>query len=1185
MSEAVAEPRKGEPTGEQLAASTPGGSVWVSASAGSGKTKVLTDRVLRLLLSGASVHRILCLTYTKAAAGEMVNRLTDRLAHWATCAPHELSLELTALTGSPIADSPIAGKTVEDARRLFAEVLDNRESLRIETIHAFCQSLLRRFPLEAGVAPHFGVIEEREAADLLTAARMHVLTVAQDADDGVAEALSLLAGQISADEIDNLLRGMVAARGKLSTWIDAHGGLRGALAALPGVLGLPGPVTPEAVIAAACAEGAFDREGLRGAAVALLGGSGADGARGQAIAGWLAGDEAARRAGFGAYRRVWLTQKGTPQKTLATKKVSEADPDAADALAREQARIVDFVDELLSAGVLAGTTALVRVADAVIARYQAMKTYRAALDYEDLIARTLALLRQPGIAPWVHYKIDGGLAHILIDEAQDTSPDQWEVMRLLADEFFAHAADAAGPPPRTVFAVGDEKQSIYSFQGADPALFGAMRTHFETEICDAGYSFSDIALGTSFRSVRAVLDTVDAVFKRPAAADGVQQRDRDWLEHKAHREGAGGFVELWGLEPRAVDDTPPPWKPPVEATEERSPVSRLATRLADRIAAMIGNEVLESKGRAIRAGDILVLVRRRFALDDMLVRELKARGVPVAGRDRLKLTDHIAVQDLIAFARVIVLPDDDLTLAAALKSPLLGCDEDDLFALAAGRQSRRLWKALQEKAETDPDSRLGRAHATIEDFRRMAARLSPHALVEAMLNARDGNGGGDGGGDDVSGRERMLRRLGPDAADPIDELLSLALAYEARHAPSLIGFVQWLASSDVEVKRDPEQGSADVVRVMTVHGAKGLQAPVVFLPDTTGRPKVSNRVFWQPDPAVRGAASGAAAPLWAPRRDDEDATIGQAHQLAEAAQRREYHRLLYVAMTRAEDRLYVCGVEPASNAGAVEESWHGLVRAGLEDLSAAEVPDGVTGGAGLEDLAAWRYACPQKETPRDTGAPDAEVTGSPLPFWARNDPARERPRPVVASPSGGFEEAPPVLSPRPDTAAGDLTPRQRGNLIHAMLQALPEVPPDRRDAAARRLVARRWPGAPEAEAGALAQEALAVIGAPDLARLFGPGSLAEVPIVGVHQGAEISGQVDRMSVLDDRVVIADFKTNRAPPATVATTPPAYLRQMALYRSVLRRVFPDRPVECWLIWTAGPRADRLADAELDRADLA
>ena len=1138
----------------QRRAANPRASAWVAASAGSGKTKVLTDRVLSLLLAGVAPQRILCLTFTKAAAAEMAQRINAELGNWAIAEEQALAANLAVLTGKPVDAERFAR-----ARRLFAQVLDVPDGMKIMTIHAFCQSVLRRFPIEANVVPHFAVMDERDSGELLEAVQLELMVSAQADDSALAGAVADITSRIHETRFPDLMAELTAARGRIAELISHHGGLEPLIAAIYGSLALSDGETPEAIIADVCGQGSFDPVALRRAATALSQGSAADQARAATIGLWVA-EPGSRRRQFESYSAAFLTKDGQIRKTLITKAALAIDPQAGDFLAAEAARLLDARERLRRANVAQGTASLIRLGAALIDAYIRHKSARALLDYDDLIIRTRRLLADDGRAAWVLFKLDGGIDHILIDEAQDTNPDQWRVVAALADEFFAgyglrdEALEDARLPARSVFAVGDVKQSIYSFQGAQPQAFEDMRRYFSGRAVDAESGWDDVRLEVSFRSTGPVLQAVDAVFAQAPARTGVVDGD-DQLQHLPIRAGAGGSVEIWPPVKPIGTPEPEPWKPPVERVSVAGARERLAGLVARQIAAWVhGGEILESRGQAIEPSDIMVLVRRRGPFVEALVRALKDLDVPVAGVDRMVLNDQLAVMDLLALGEFLLLPEDDLTLATVLKGPLLGLNDDDLFDLAHQRDGS-VWQALRQRADADP--RFRRAHNYLAGLLGEVDYLRPYELYAQLLNR--------------GGRAAILSRLGPDAADPLDEFLSLSLAYERTNTPSLQGFLHWMATGRAEVKRDLEQAGG-AVRVMTVHGAKGLQAPIVILPDTMQVPVASPSLLW---PATGDVV------LWAPRAEDRDETATAAYERARQLQSEEYRRLLYVAMTRARDRLYVCGWETAR--GAPDDCWYALVRDALEGIAQSDESAFLAGDLEAIGPGVLRLRSEQRDEIDAGAAVPRSAAAQPLPGWAL-EPAPPEPSPSRPLAPSRAEADPPVRSPV--DSGDDLNRFKRGTIIHYLMQWLPELPSDRRAAAARNYLARPALELSDDVQSRLADEALAVLEDVAFADLFSPASLAEVPISGVirrDDGAEqvVAGQIDRLLIEAGTVTVVDYKTNRPPPATPEAVAPVYLRQMAAYRLLLADAYPGFTVNCCLLWTDEPRLMALPGGLLDQ----
>lgn len=1127
------------PTAEQRRAADPTRSVWVTANAGTGKTRVLSDRVLRLLLAGARPESILCLTFTRAAAAEMTGRIEERLAAWAVESDDaRLAAELEALTGA----APDA-ETVARARRLFAAVLDLPRGLPVTTIHGFAAELLQRFPLEAGVPPHFEILDPRTRAELETEAREQVLESVRRAKGTGEPARSLerLAVWLRDRSLAEALGTVLADRLRLLAVREARGGLDGLLRALRRALEVPEAAQePPEIVAEAAERADFDRPALERAAEALLASNrDTDRRRGAAIRAWLAGGHEDPVAAFHAYKEAFLTREGQGRTRLASASIA---PETVRILVREQARLLRVEERIRSLLALRRTEALLRVGYAVIDACETLKAHRAGLDFDDLVDRAARLLASS--IEWVRYKLDARIDHILVDEAQDTSPAQWAIVEMLAEEFFAGGGVGGGP--RTLFVVGDGKQSIYGFQGADLDTFRAVRTRLRDRAVAAGLPFEEVALTRSFRSTAAVLRVVDAVFARPEARAGVAE-DGAVPRHETQRTGEAGLVELWPLaEPEAEESADTPWPLPDRPRHHREPDAQVADAIVRTIAGWLDRgESLDSRGRPIRPGDVMVLVRRRGRIQERIVRGLEAAGVPVAGVDRLALADHLAVQDLLALGRVMLLPEDDYSLACLLKSPLLGLDEEQLFALAHGRGSATLFERLRARAGRDgPHGPFAVALARLEEWLRRADFMPPFEFYGWVLGA-------DGG------RERLLARLGVEAEEAIEAFLAQTLAYEEGHPASLQGFVHWFSLAGDELQRDPGR-SRDAVRVLTVHGAKGLEAPVVFLADAgPHHPPQRGRLFW----AEPGPGDGP-LPFWRLSKRERPAKLEQAAVAETVADAEEDRRLLYVALTRAADRLYVCGWNPRRQPGG--ESWHGHVRAALETLEGVErVP--CTLGPGFHgDILRYRTGVARAGTARREG--DVPAPGPALrPPWLRAPAPEESPSPKPRAPSAGEEEdvRPPPRGPHERRRFA------RGAALHRLFQLLPGVPEEERRAAGLRLLAMLLPEAAPEEHGGLVEEVLRVLAMPELAPVFGPDARAEQPLAGEVDGVQVVGQVDRYAVGEREVLIVDFKSHRIPPVEV---PPGYRRQLSLYARLLGRLHPGRSIRAAVVWTAVPRVD-------------
>ncbi|CAH1658406.1 DNA helicase [Chelatococcus asaccharovorans] len=1154
---------------QQHRAANPGASAWVSANAGSGKTTVLANRVLRLLLAGAEPGRILCLTFTKAAAANMSNRVFDELGRWVALDDAALDDALLRLMGRrPTADLR------QVARRLFARAIETPGGLKIETIHAFCERVLHLFPFEANVPARFEVLDDMDAADLLARARVAVIS---DAIAGRAPALAAAldrlveeAGDVTIDKaLAEALRAKALLRQGFSRDHGAPGTAGIAIAAIKAALGLD-PADDRGRVERAMLEDGIPEVDWPDIIAPLAAGQKTDRDLADCLRSALAATNQPDR--LAAYRSLFFTKAGDPRSDsrFGTKAI---DPALIERLRAERDRLAALTGRFKAVLAVERTAALLTVASAVFARVEALKNARGALDFDDLIARTVDLFARHEAA-WVLYKLDAGIDHILVDEAQDTSPAQWRILKALAEEFTA--GESAAVTRRTLFAVGDPKQSIYGFQGAAPREFDGSGRYFRRRVEAAGQAFEDVRLTVSFRSAPEVLKAVDAVFADPQHFQGLSFEDGAiGTVHESARPQLAGLVELWEAErPTEVPDSEA-WTLPVDELEEGSPPVRLARRIARAVKHWTGGG---DDGRRFSAGDILILVRKRGGFYAELIRALKDTGLPVAGADRLKVTEHIAVRDLVAAGRAALLPADDLTLAALLKSPLVGLDDDDLMRIGAERpDDQSLERALTLAADAG-DERAIHAATLLAEWRQRARRGGPFAFYAHLI--------GPGGG-----RRQLVARLGAEAGDAIDEFMAAALGYERRQAPSLAGFLTAFGEAEREVKRDLDD-SRDEIRVMTVHGAKGLEAPVVILADGCDVPtgRMDPKLF-----AIAGG-DGVAVPIWSPRGELDPPVVEAVRAGLRREAEEEHNRLLYVAMTRAKERLVVAaytslGRDPKTGEfkPLPEKSWPAMIYKGLEAGAYGLVEAPVRYGT----APVWQWRDPARvaspSAPPAVTAPQAPT----LPAWLgrRLPPEREARPPLRPSSALGAADQLPADDGIAVPPAGPLSapPRSRrdddarrlarlgGDFLHQLLQHLPEGLMRGGEAAARGIAALlkvRAAGLDDEQRDRLVTDALAVLARPDLAALFGPGSRAEVPIAGAitidGEAVPVSGQIDRLAVTDEAVHVADFKTSHWPPATLDAAPPGHLAQLAVYAALLAEIYPDRPVRAFLVYTRGSR---------------
>ncbi len=1123
-------------TYRQRSAADPHFSAWVDASAGSGKTRVLTDRVLRLLLQGVAPHQILCLTFTEAAAANMSIRLLHELSHWTTLDDTQLSKALYALNGT-FADEEM----LHQARTLFAYIVDAQDALRFQTFHGFCQSLLARFPLEANAPLGFKLLDEKQSAKLLQEAKQSLLLRS-------SASTSFLLEKLSAHKFDKMIAQITSARIKIAHILPAQTTDAWILEQCEQIYGCSLTRSLDEMDAAFTKSLPFDD--MRRTLPYLQSGSVTEK---KAYDAWLSLLEG--NTDINAFIATVLTAKNIPKKPYL-KATAQKYPEIISLCESLSAQCVTYTHDRhrLQHGKL--NIAFLTLCRDFITTYQMLKERQVALDFDDLIDKAHHLLTQTSSA-WVLYKLDGGISHVLVDEAQDTNLSQWSILEMLSEDFFTGlSARTEKTPERTVFAVGDYKQSIFSFQGADPDAFVAARTRLEKRLASLDTFLRKEQFIVSFRSSRTILDVVNAVFSQPEAGQGLGGK---FTDHIAVRPEAG-TVEIWPIAQRAKDDIDPADD---DDQVEQDVVTYYAQTLADRVLSL-KNE------KGYQDGDFLVLVSKRDRFIHEFTRACLDRGIVLAGADRLHLKSQLVVEDVIALLNALLLPDDDLTLACVLKSPFIGMDETQLFELCAHRgEGTTLWSALQQH-----EPRLAQWFYTLMnqlDF------SSPFQLLQSILNQTCPVG--------KSGYLALLSRLGYDAQEALNELITATLVWEQEDVVSLQNFVAWMNTNDAEIKRKLDH-SANALRMMTVHGAKGLEAPVVIL--------ANSDALFRDHSAFYFDAHGNGLPLLRESKEQAPEFIRSRQQAFAEHAAAEYRRLLYVGLTRAERHLIIAGwrgKKASQNDSVLTMSWYNLIQNGFTELAGKQPLRHVW----FADQRRWQgegwiythEAAPQKSSMNSLIHP----TPSAKPMLPETriswlmEAATAEPQPSSPlSPSriNSEEEEPAALSPL--SAEKNQNLYQRGTLIHGLLQLLPLHSPQLREEIGQQWLQQHALALSAEACRALLNEALNVLAAPEHAFLFGQLSRAEIPITGQLGRFTISGKIDRLAVNENEVWLVDFKTNQQPPHHLDQTPIPYLRQLCAYRDLLRKIYPSKTINSLILWTNILRLDHLPDSLLDRHSL-
>jgi len=1133
-------------TQAQRSAADPSGTRLATANAGSGKTRVLVDRVSRILLGGTAPEDILCLTYTKAAASEMQERLFKTLGGWSVLEDAALREDLVKLFGQTLEtlNPPVE---LPKARELFAKALETPEGLKVQTIHAFCERILSRFPIEAGILPGFEPLDELEILALRSEVETQILREAMgDADGHLAVALRHLTLSRADASLSDLFKWMTHNPQKIEAWESAG------LDDLADRLKLGEDRTPNEIASKIWSR--LNISEMREVSTALSEGGANDVKRGVLIDRSIAQTDPL--SAIAHLRHLYFTK----DKADLRMKFYDAKtrPVAQHWIDTHSLDVIEADEQIRASRILTLTKSVFDLSLRYAELYRMAKHRARGLDYSDQILFVRRLLQRSEAADWVRYKLDGGIKHVLLDEAQDTAPEQWDIINILTAPFSQPSPDTDPTKPRTFFAVGDEKQSIYGFQGARPE-------QFLTEIQkQSGTELSDIRMTMSFRSTQQILDLVDAVLFDCGGIEAMFDPQHvlpsnEAGRHIAHRQDIG-LVELWPVTPapEKPEDNAPWDTTPVDATGEGHQVEVLAKTIAETIKGWIDHRdpVFDRKlkrTRPIEPQDVLILVRRRGPLFEALIRQLKRHDIPIAGADRLKLSEALIVKDLIALSRVCLLPSDDLSLAETLKSPLFGYDDQQLMDIAIDR-SGTLWDAVRDLR---PDT-----YSLLSRMVDLSRKLTPYDFYARVLDMQDVSG--------VSMRKRFYKRLSLEARDALEAFLHQALEHQARMAPNLQIFLRAFIKGDVEIKRE-QDSSLSEVRVMTVHGSKGLEAPIVILPDTTNTPILRESIL--PD-----VETGFIWPYGAAN------AVKAAKEKANASLEQEQLRLLYVAMTRAESRLIICGPHLGrANAKIKAGCWYDWIQRGMEALGAVEHETPFRRKINGEWVTGLRYG--DVPAPCDLQDEIVEPKEADIPKWAmelaepESRPARRvTPSHLLSYPIEEMAVRSPKLSKDPSIF-------QRGNLIHKLLEVLPDIEKQRRRDVAKKLLSG-YTNLPDGLADEVLEEAFSVLDNPDFSDIFASGSRAEVSLAGSARGLPedlyLNAQIDRLCVTETEVVIVDYKSNRPPPSDPKDVLDLYLGQMAAYRELAREIYPKRTVRCALLWTDGPRLMILPDTLLDAA---
>jgi ATP-dependent helicase/nuclease subunit A len=835
---------------EQLEASNPSDNIWVQANAGTGKTKVLVHRLLRILFRNGQyddklASGILCLTYTNAAAGEMRNRVLDELHKWASATDEQLSELLESVS----ANNPPTAHDLELARKVFYIYIDNPNMLKIKTIHGFCEEILHRFPIEAGISPTWSLISGAPQTVLLDQAFNRMVKNSVNDISDVKNTMNAFYKiiDIRSEYFLNELRELLLAHYRSFFQVEDVSAYREYfINTIADVLNVKNPLDMSLDIKQLTTIINYAKQ-LEKASKKPA----------QYILNIINTTQQYidNTINFEKYKELYLTKENEIAKKFLQDEVFK----------QEAFRVYEIQQYLLNKDIFQNTVALFDLSMNFANEYKKIKQEHNLLDFEDLILYTQKLFEKPDVMGWVLSQMDVSLSHILVDEAQDTSPGQWNILRALAGDFFAEGDTANN---RSLFVVGDTKQSIYGFQNADPRAFAASRQAIADQIKNNYRTIKEVSLDQSFRSTKPILDTVDCFFDCP---DIIKETDFYNNKHKCHRINAQGLVEIHNT---------------FKCDETGTAKNKLyVNMLADKIEHLVRQENVIPK-------DIMILVQKRSAFVDLLSTALKKRGIDIAGNDRIKLPEFSAIKDMLHLIRFCTDNKNDYSLCCVLKSPFYKLKERDIFNICKIKNSDKSLTVFDVLKDVYPD-----VYNDLSDMINQSKSLAPYSFFTYVLNKNNN-------------RQKIISALGKHVIDPIEEFLTMCLAYERTQPGTLYHFLKWFITGDSEIKRDMDASQG--VRIMTVHGSKGLGSKIVFLIDTLTFPK-PNQIL-----NINHLHQNNKYDVWL-WKTGTSAVLDPIIEKNKQDDISEYYRLLYVAMTRAKDDLYIYGCDMDR---ANEMVWH-----------------------------------------------------------------------------------------------------------------------------------------------------------------------------------------------------------------------------------------------------------------------
>jgi ATP-dependent helicase/nuclease subunit A len=1082
----------------------PSYSLWVSASAGTGKTKILIDRVLSLLVQGIEINKILCMTFTNAAAQEMLERIYQETTNWIAHSETELFICLEKLL-----HRPPAPQEMRKATSLLEDITHPLNILKVKTIHSFCSDIAHKFALEMDLNPSIQILDHTELKAFIKEVKSRIFLKKEIFNTGLN-----IISQITEAKLEEIIEVIITSKTKLeAVFCNDIDTIENKLKYLFKCNNLS---NIEELLKDFCNHTTHSKLLPLGNIIKAGGITDLD--KAQRIESWLNSALEIKISKIEDYLSCFLKKDGEKLKKVFSLGVtSKLDISLLDTI---QDLCYEYIENKKSLCLIENTKLFLKLSQFVLEQYQQYKKSKNSLDYNDLITKTANILRSENMSNWILYKLDHQIEHILVDEAQDTSAEQWLIIDSLSTEFFSGVS--AIEVPRSIFIVGDEKQSIFSFQGANPEIFNLMQQYFKERILASTGKFAEITLDTSFRSAPIILDCVDKVFNDPILQRSVTTKPH--ILHTAHRSNYEGSIEVWPLVKSIKLDSykHESWNLPVKRVEKYNASKVLAKLLALKIKEWLSKgKFLSSYDRNLLPSDIMVLVRKRSEFIDHFIDYCKKFHIPISGKDRINLKDQIVFEDLLSLAKFALLPEDDLNLACLLKSPIIGITEEELFQLCHTRHSS-VWNSLIEKQTTN--KRFKKITEELMLYFNMADFMSPFEFFYKVLEIYDG-------------KKKFISRLGLQVTDILEEFLRQAEKFEKDANISLQSFVIWIERNTFDTKN--QTSSLNTIQIMTVHSAKGLQAPVVILADPMDIPENNELLYWLDD-----------IPVWPAKQSllNQECTLLKQQYLKQ--QLDEYYRLLYVALTRAEDELIICGYEKLSVLSS--NSWYQLLWQKLYTDSSLKMFE-CLGDMEIEAFTSPYYIKLGAQHMFYPLSTENTSQATLLPSFLEE--------PFI-------EAAHKYFKPTESIETSDENFFLKGQVMHRLLEFLPSIPQDYHRSLAASLLQSL--SLPTLEVG-LDNKALTILNDKNFDFIFyNKNSIAEVNIAGyleiLGETFFVSGKIDRLILEENEVIIIDYKTNKILPKTEADIKLSYLKQILTYRQLIKKIFPQKNIRIMLLWT-------------------